>query len=252
MAEKSDTSVADQKPAGTLDVTSMSVAELQAGRPDLVILDAHPTQEVREAFQEGMVGKLEGDGLKDKAISLLAGEDEITDRLELAKRRLYDLDLPDKQHQAVEEILAATARRFSVDLPQIGNGTAESKDDSNGKGSEKKDDPEKVKLQKTVHELEGKDAATEAVSGIDGPAAFKDVIFKKVMERVKAGTLSGREAVKEAVEATTIEMRRGAEALHAPSPYTGLGETIPETGDKKPHKAAGLFFPQPPAKETEK
>lgn len=238
----------------------LPVAELQAARPDLVILDSSPTEEVREAFED-RIGKLVDDDDQRKAVlDLMASEDTIQDRLELAAYRLHHADLEDGQTKAAQEALAATAKQFSIALPSFEEPAQEDEPDepttSPTPGPEGDDTAAlPSEAEKRLNFLEAKDAATEAINnlGDDYTPKYKATLLGEVVDKARKGDLAGREEVADYIKEMAARDKRGAEALADDSPASspGVGPTDPTSGSgPKTHRAASQFVPLPKEKSA--
>lgn len=241
-----------------VNAAKASVAELQAARPELVILDKRPTEEVREAFGE-RVGKLDVDDDVKGSIRKVMGasEDEIHDQLELAAYRLHFAEIPDDAREAATEMLKAQASKYGASLPEVLS-TQESDDpaepakpdpddnspDPEGEGDDGELSPEAQRL----NYLEGKDAATEAIEALSGVSdKYRAQLKAETLELLEDGDLRGREAVTAHIQRQAKRDKAASEALvvEDPSPK-GAGPTDPETSQgSDPHPAAGQWFGGP-------
>ncbi len=239
-----------------IDAGKASVAELQAARPELVILDKRPNAEVQEAFSE-RVGKIDVAEETRTALRGLMGasEDTINDQLELAAYRLHNLEMSDEAREATAGILSATAKQFGAELPTIKAAEASSPEGAKPEGAKPEDakpdatvTPIDEARDKRLNLLEGKDAAAEAIAALsDVSPEYTAQIKSEVMAMLEAGTLQGREAVAEHITSQVKRDKVAKEALDASGTAAPTGLTPTTQGNEAPaqHAAAGQFFPGP-------
>lgn len=247
-------------PTGTVEaIKAMSIADLQAVRPDLVLVDLLPDQEARESILEEFE-RLDFKGVQGAALRGIVREsvsDAVQVRFDSTLQAIVDLEgleTADKARAAEALVVAAkgcgvelvvpsfetaagdegdgegdktkeTARESDADVSDDDDAGDGKGDEGDGKGDEGdgkgEDDEGESDVERLEVKLAGRESLTEAITALKVVPDVQVELRRRIRPKVDALILRGAEAIQKATQFEYDALMRVSEAVHPSMEGTG-------------------------------